>query len=211
MFLYQGPVTALRKQSPQTRVLSQAIWATQSRKRVLENAVWALWLPAFGWGLLTVMVRWANLSIRHLIYHCKALLPCLIYSRLGCSWWKADNSVHTPFRLSPQKNIPLGGLDYYFLCHINNQICRKIRRRVAKCHQSLKEFSVFWSFLMGINGSSKNQMAWEKHFKELISCHLFTYLGPGMNLCLCFVHAGCEDGCVQTRLWFLRSPDWIIG
>lgn len=26
MFLYQGPVTALRKQSPQTRVPSQAIW-----------------------------------------------------------------------------------------------------------------------------------------------------------------------------------------
>lgn len=123
MFLYQGPVTALRKQSPQTRVPSQAIWATQSGKWVLEDAGWALWLPAFGWGLLTVTARWANLSIRHPIYHCKALLPCLIYSRLGCLWWKADNSVHSPFHLFPQMEgkHPLGTLDYYFLCHIKNE------------------------------------------------------------------------------------------
>ncbi len=102
MFLCQGPVTALRKQSPQTRVPSQAIWATQTGKWVLEDTGWALWLPAFRWGLLTVTARWANLSIRHPIYHCKALLPCLIYSRLGCLWWKADNSVHSPFHLFPQ-------------------------------------------------------------------------------------------------------------
>lgn len=163
MFLYQGPVTALRKQSPQTRVPSQAIWAVQSRKWVPEDAGWALWLPAFGWGPLTVMVRWANLSIRHLIYHCKALLPCLIYSSLGCLRWKADNSVHTPFHLSPQK----GGETFLwvvwtiiFLCHINNEICQENQ---TTCHKVPSvTVLVFWSFLMGIDGSRKNQWAWEK-------------------------------------------------
>lgn len=173
MFLYQGPVTACRKQSPQTRVPSQAIWTPQSGKWVLEDAGWALWLPASGWGLLTVTARWANLSIRHPIYHCKALLPCLIYSRLGCLWWKADNSVHSPFHLLPQTEgkHPLGTLDYYFLCHIKNERSVRFVGKSDDVSESAishwREYSIFGGISDGdkwgkMNAFKKNQWVEEK-------------------------------------------------